>query len=636
MLERSCTMLCRDCIFQQVRRCCARQQRCLQLVCLLVPLLAGTGAEDVASAHELVRSEAGAHARPRLTGQRQLLRRAPTERDNERADRRPPHDAEDSASPSDELTDMGTSDTDFSASGLTESQAVFRQIAGAGLDGDIEEEVAAADNSEEKVEEAAGSDLKQSTLEASAEQEDAEGWGPHWSFGRGHATRASVPTHDRNFTRRRQRDEGPPWWLTVHEPPNVSTSLEILHNHAALLAKCQDSLKVASVDTRRKSRTFVVDGAPGWTAHNAGAGFAWSYPGQTKPRAYEAWLQSVDPEDIVILMDDDVLSGGCSRVDVCTRYAELVRASGGFQVIVSAEMGLYPKTHKDVRMHYMQVRERIGHMLDALHLDMHLYKNKSTCNCPVGPCSRDRLYQYLNSGFIMGPAGKLLTIMSSLVETNGLSDQDGLTEYFFQHNKSLALDYAGLLSLSMHQIKAAQTLNVERSLTLQSQGGINVNNSRNNFTKQLASGGKVLRNLATNRVQCFMHFNGVAKMSLEWASDRKFWGKRSHKHRSLPPLQLSHKKKLSARKRAAGSRRHRTARVKSHGQSGNSERAIDTRVKRRKTQESDDSSASVGDADTAEATTTKVPTPMDWQNILEGPPRVRHRGRGDHDTDMDE
>ena len=82
------------------------------------------------------------------------------------------------------------------------------------------------------------------------------------------------------------------------------------------------------------------------------------------------------------------------------------------------------------------------------------YKDFAECDrkeATMGPCSDPPLYQFGNTGFIMGEARDILRVLAG---TTGYSnDQEGIIVYMMNHPEEVTLDYTGELVLALHTLK---------------------------------------------------------------------------------------------------------------------------------------------------------------------------------------
>eukprot|EP00929_Paragymnodinium_shiwhaense_P098041 TRINITY_DN59593_c0_g2_i1.p1 TRINITY_DN59593_c0_g2~~TRINITY_DN59593_c0_g2_i1.p1 ORF type:complete len:507 (-),score=91.08 TRINITY_DN59593_c0_g2_i1:16-1536(-) len=345
--------------------------------------------------------------------------------------------------------------------------------------------------------------------------------------------------------------------------------------HQTRVQKCARSLRLATVSTKHKESTLEVPGVPGWTLTNLGVGQRWNGSGATKPPLYERWLQRLDNDTFAVLIDDDVASGGCSRQELCANYFEVVDATGGPKAVVSAELGLFPNEDPKTVKQYKKMRPKVFDTLNKLHLHTNLYEKYLDCSQrPSPPCRFGHIYQFVNSGFLMGPVGELKELLHEARKRIAWNDQWLITMVYFQDPERVAVDYGGILSLSTHglnltrlvQIEDRTAYNLERPTPWQPAPS-NVSIARLGAPAL----NNVAKNTATGRVQCFMHLNGKPKAQLppEWRLDPRLPSPRLHtkakrpQQKELRALNVAKTKKrknqvLHGRKshKRSGQRRH--------------------------------------------------------------------------------
>lgn len=261
------------------------------------------------------------------------------------------------------------------------------------------------------------------------------------------------------------------------------------------------TVPIVTIETNLKEN-YRVPGVQGQQTTNysinTGQGEVW-HKRRSKNELLLRWLRSADPEQLAILIDGgDVIFGGCSEADLLERYNGTVAASGGAPLVVSAEMGCFPYQYL---AQYDALESRKKDVLTALKRDENWIPKFADCqksasrNAGWGKCSDPPSYKFLNYGFLMGPVKNLRSMLEFIVAhpknmTFPAGDQALAMEYMFDHPEEVTLDYAGVLSMSMHNMKVGA-----------------------NDTTMLFSTGKNghLVNRVTNTVQCFAHGNGNGK-----------------------------------------------------------------------------------------------------------------------------
>jgi len=255
-------------------------------------------------------------------------------------------------------------------------------------------------------------------------------------------------------------------------------------------------IEVISVETRNGNTSYSVPGIPGAFFRNLGAGKPW-HGFITKVQLYHDFvkqLAAASPSKLLILADGgDLAFGGCSSQELLARYEKTAAASGGAEVICGADSAIWPKHTKwhpkgpevDAPWRYHRFQGRMKDMLTVAGLGSK--PNPYSSYMWRGPP------QYVNSGFIMGPASALLKILECMLRRGGegadFDDQLALTECMFHRPESVAIDYSGSLVLTL-------------------QG----------FHRKVARGhGGIVLNRVLAKSQCFLHFNAFEEKNLkEW------------------------------------------------------------------------------------------------------------------------
>lgn len=237
-------------------------------------------------------------------------------------------------------------------------------------------------------------------------------------------------------------------------------------------------VSVATVETRRNLSFFPVPGASSYEFRNLGVGRQWRST-ITKVMLYSAWIRAQvlrDPDSLWILADGaDVGFGGCTEDELLDHYINVVTASAGAQVVVGADNFIWPHVLRGQVNKYASLHAKRPAVLDAFGLKANLY----------APYQEAGTYEYVNSGFLMGPASSLLEVLECMVtkgwiHSKHFDDQYALTECIFDMPTNITVDFTG-------------------SIVVDTMG----------FHHDLLYGyGGVVYNRATRRVQCFIHGNG--------------------------------------------------------------------------------------------------------------------------------
>uniref|UniRef100_A0A7S4R7L5 Uncharacterized protein n=1 Tax=Alexandrium monilatum TaxID=311494 RepID=A0A7S4R7L5_9DINO len=192
-----------------------------------------------------------------------------------------------------------------------------------------------------------------------------------------------------------------------HEALNARLSIPL--SAAGNSTTVQWSLPVVTVETSRQGRFALPGAQPQVAVLNVGAGRTWEGP-VTKNELFLRWLQEPvrDPDGLAVLIDGgDLIYGGCGEAALLRAYHAIANAGGGAKVVVSAEMGGYPKGMRPVQEGPVP-SGRLDEVLAASGLQRGWAAPYVDCrDTYTGPCSTRRAYWHLNYGFLMGPVGEL-------------------------------------------------------------------------------------------------------------------------------------------------------------------------------------------------------------------------------------
>jgi len=123
------------------------------------------------------------------------------------------------------------------------------------------------------------------------------------------------------------------------------------------------------------------------------------------------------PNKIMIIHSyGDMLSGGCTESAMLERYNQIINASGGTQTIVAAgEVSPYPWSLGWRYSRASWVLDRQATVLSGSGVPTDWVSAHANCTDRAsGPCNSPPSYQYLNSGFLMGPVGDLSAMLSEM------------------------------------------------------------------------------------------------------------------------------------------------------------------------------------------------------------------------------
>lgn len=212
----------------------------------------------------------------------------------------------------------------------------------------------------------------------------------------------------------------------------------------------------------------------------------------------EYWVgRSPGSKLAIIHSSGDVLYGGCDENTIIYKYNRIVNASGGSQkIVMAAELSPWPA---ELGWNYdatgsSWVEDRRADVLSSMSVPNDWESTYADCTDPnLGPCNSSPTYMYANSGFIMGTIEALIEMIADLGTTYTGWDNRWFNEYYLKNPATVTLDYAGDLSMSLHNMNLG-------SLPLE------VNNTIT---------GKRIQSKLTNSSICFLHGNGNSFAALQ-------------------------------------------------------------------------------------------------------------------------
>jgi len=207
--------------------------------------------------------------------------------------------------------------------------------------------------------------------------------------------------------------------------------------------------------------------------------------------AMKTWMDELatrNTEKIVVIhASGETLYAGCDENTITYKYNEIITASGGTQTIVlAAEVSPFPEEVHWRYTQYPSITATMSSFLSSVSVDPNFATTYADCNATVGYCTSPPKYQYASNGFIMGPISDISDMLADMYFWSD-SDNRLVTEYFLHNPDKVALDYAGVLVLSLNNMKL--------------DAGIPV-------TVQSASGTKSFANAITGSAVCFVHGSG--------------------------------------------------------------------------------------------------------------------------------
>mmetsp|Transcript_9887 Transcript_9887/g.27799 ORF Transcript_9887/g.27799 Transcript_9887/m.27799 type:complete len:375 (-) Transcript_9887:318-1442(-) len=213
---------------------------------------------------------------------------------------------------------------------------------------------------------------------------------------------------------------------------------------------------------------------------------------QNRWSSLKAWLEYAigrNPDKLVIIHSrGDVLYGGCSENIIKFKYEQIV-GDGTQTIVAAAEVSPYPQ---DLGWWYSKsnfTETMRSQALSSLGVPSDWITKYAHCdNSTVNSmCGSPPKYQYASSGFLMGPALDLFTMLSGLESYEGPENRF-INEYFLANPAKMTLDYSGSLSMTLHNL-------------VKPDGSIPVEISGSGDSKKLVS-------KETNTTICFVHGNG--------------------------------------------------------------------------------------------------------------------------------
>jgi hypothetical protein len=170
------------------------------------------------------------------------------------------------------------------------------------------------------------------------------------------------------------------------------------------------------------------------------------------------WASRQPKKLVVFTSSGDVLSGGCDENTILYKYNQIVAASGvPARIVVSADLTPYPE---DIGWHFDKqnwTEARRQTTLAGLGVPADWTSSYADCtNRTLGPCRPDKANHFLDSGFIIGEVEALRDMISDLSDVVYTGCQNRkVNEYFFRHPGTVTADYAGILSMSLYNMKTS-------------------------------------------------------------------------------------------------------------------------------------------------------------------------------------
>jgi len=229
----------------------------------------------------------------------------------------------------------------------------------------------------------------------------------------------------------------------------------------------------------------------------SGATTCWGWE-KVRYAALTTWLNywSARNSDKIVIFHaaGTTLYAGCDENTLMFKYNEIISASmGSPTVILAAEVEPQQKEmswrHDTVHTEPETARTAFLTSTSASGFtDLSTY-----ANCTTGICDSSPKYRYPSSAFIMGPAGDVADMFSEMQYWSN-SENRLAHEYFIKNTDKVALDYSGMLVLSLHNMKLDSSIPV---------------------TVVDNAGAKSFQNAATGTSVCFVHGSGDSHDALK-------------------------------------------------------------------------------------------------------------------------
>jgi len=215
-------------------------------------------------------------------------------------------------------------------------------------------------------------------------------------------------------------------------------------------------------DTRRPLGVYTLSGVPGKSFNNVAGGITWDYSTGFKAKLHmykplvNYWAAR-EPSKMLIIIDSDVGYGGCSDEEIMARYERIVKSSGGATIVMGAEPWQNPpitgalEREKGLLPRRDRMFAEFGLRLD----DLRQYIPKH--DALAGPADD---YAFLNSGFVMGPAGDLAEAFACdeklgwWPRRNIWDDQRGFHQCMLARPGTITIDYTSTLVATMFGMHA--------------------------------------------------------------------------------------------------------------------------------------------------------------------------------------
>lgn len=261
-------------------------------------------------------------------------------------------------------------------------------------------------------------------------------------------------------------------------------------------------LKLFTVNTDNTNESYALPGSGSLRFLNVGAGQVWQgWRWRMETFAgVAARVAASNPEEIVAFMDgQDIIFGGCRSEDFLRYYEDAVNCGDGARVIFGAQVRLFPYDQENLQGYNSTVLTHRRHCLSnalAPKTDYRPFLDHAQCQHDDakrhGKCGNNALFDFLNMGFVIGPAGEIEKLFRRILTEPALhglnktwNDQMAAARVALANLDAVAFEHTGRMVLNLVH------LNSSRFLEVRSDGD-----------------SSYVHNTATNTTACFIHGNG--------------------------------------------------------------------------------------------------------------------------------
>ncbi|CAK0842247.1 unnamed protein product [Prorocentrum cordatum] len=312
-----------------------------------------------------------------------------------------------------------------------------------------------------------------------------------------------------------------PWDVVVNTPSDrdVGTVTEHAFAPAYELEVVPDSLETAAeqsggaptiairrilvAETRNSTQpppSYRMGGVGGQTVRHlngmenpAGATTVWGWQ-RNRYFALQAWMATKGDSDLMAVhASGEVLFAGCDESTILSKYNQIIAANGGTQtIVIAAEVSPF---HADLGYYY----DISTAGLDSTRTGALSYLSAAAdwattyAACTSGVCNSPPKYQFANPGFIMGPVADIAEMFADMPKWADTENRL-INQYYLSNTDKVALDFAGTLVMSLHNMKLDANIPVEVELVA------GIKRIKNKVTQELVT--PLLSSLSADRQDC--------------------------------------------------------------------------------------------------------------------------------------